>query len=60
MLAQQMDQTLKGLTSATPFEERKAILELAMKFESLKLKAIGPRFGKGFEIDEEGDDDDEF
>jgi aromatic ring hydroxylase len=48
---------LKGV-GALPFEEKVKILQLAMQYEALKLKAKGDDFGKGF--DKEGGDDETF
>ena len=47
---------LKTGTSSKVFEEKKAAIEIAMKFEALKLKAKGPDWGKGFESEPGGDD----
>jgi hypothetical protein len=52
---------LKASTTSSDFEQKAKAIEIAMKFEALKLKAKGPRFGKGFDSDEGGDDEgDEF
>lgn len=45
------------LHEADSFEDRKAAIEVALKFEALKLKAKGNEFGKGF--DETGGDEDD-
>jgi hypothetical protein len=42
-------------------DERKQVLELAMKYEHLKIKAKGNNFGKGFdEEDDEGGGNEDF
>lgn len=54
----EIEEAIKAmLGEAKSFDERKAAVEVAMKFEALKLKAKGNEFGKGFE-DTGGDDDD--
>lgn len=45
---------LQDLSKEKDFEKKKEILELAMKFEALKIKAKGASFGKGFDQDDDG------
>jgi hypothetical protein len=46
-------------TKEMTFDQKKAAIDTAMRFEALKLKAKGPAYGKGFEDDEGGDADGE-
>jgi len=47
------------LTLAKDFDQKKAAVDTAMKLEALKLKAKGPEWGKGFDTDDGGDENDE-
>ena len=56
----ELETAIKGLLrgiKGKPFEEQKTILELAMKFEALKLKAKSEEWGKGFDNVEGAEDE---
>lgn len=54
-----IDKAVKELLKeAKTFEDRKAAIDTAMKFEALRLKAKGNDFGKGFEQTGGNEDED--
>jgi hypothetical protein len=55
-----LETAVKGMIGqAKDFEQKAKAIEIAMRFEILKLKAEPPKkaFGKGFEEDPGGEDD---
>jgi hypothetical protein len=55
----EIEQAIKdAMLMAKTFEEKLKSLDVAMRFETLKLKARGPKFGQGFD-NPGGDDDDD-
>ena len=46
------------LKVAISFDERAKSIEISLKFATLKMKAKGNNFGKGFDEPEGGDDED--
>jgi hypothetical protein len=53
-----LDKAVKDMIKkADTFEERKAAVDTAIKFEALKLKAKGGGYGRGFTEDEGADDE---
>jgi hypothetical protein len=53
LLDRQMQRLLGSINDKTPMDEVKQILDLAIKYEALKLKDKSGNWGRGF-----GDDDD--
>jgi hypothetical protein len=56
-LAKAVKDLLSSATKGADFDQKRVAIELAMKFEALKLKAKGPEWGKGFDSEEGGNDD---
>jgi len=55
----EIDKAIKeALALAKTFEEKLKGIDTAMRFEALKLKARGPKFGQGFD-NPGGDEDDD-
>lgn len=53
-LDKQMQRLLKSISADTPMDQVKQILDLAIKYETLKLKDKSGSWGKGFEGEGDG------
>ena len=54
-LDKQMQRLLESIKAQTPMDEVKQILDLAIKYEALKLKDKSGSWGRGFEGGDDGD-----